>query len=90
MLRAIVCLFLCSPPNHVPGIQQYDQMSLPLTYTIRVSVHNGRTFVGPAYDLTNITHLDVPGWKVLQVRSDLRSLGAYPWQVWEGEGEEPT
>ena len=55
------------PQNHVPGIQQYDQQSLNLSYTIRVSVHNGRTFVGPAYDLTNITHLDVPGWKVLQV-----------------------
>ncbi|GLC73822.1 hypothetical protein PLESTF_001424700 [Pleodorina starrii] len=38
-----------------------------LTYTIRVSVHNGRTFVGPAYELTDLTHLDVPGWKVLQV-----------------------
>lgn len=39
-----------------------------LTYAIRVSVHNGRTFVGPAYELTDLTHLDVPGWKVLQVR----------------------
>ncbi|KAG2438730.1 hypothetical protein HXX76_005275 [Chlamydomonas incerta] len=38
-----------------------------LTYAIRVSVHNGRTFVGPAYELTDLTHLDVPGWKVLQV-----------------------
>jgi nephrocystin-4 len=38
-----------------------------LTYTVRVSVHNGRTFVGPAYELTDLTHLDVPGWKVLQV-----------------------
>ncbi|GIL84279.1 hypothetical protein Vretimale_15928 [Volvox reticuliferus] len=38
-----------------------------LTYTIRVSVHNGRTFVGPAYELIDLTHLDVPGWKVLQV-----------------------
>jgi len=53
-------------PNHVPGQTQYEQ-SLSLSYTIRVSVHNGRTFVGPSYDLTNITHLDVPGWKVLQV-----------------------
>jgi nephrocystin-4 len=38
-----------------------------LTYTLRVSVHNSRTFVGPSYELTNISHLDVPGWKVLQV-----------------------
>ncbi|KXZ51260.1 hypothetical protein GPECTOR_13g747 [Gonium pectorale] len=38
-----------------------------LFYSIRVSVHNGRTFVGPAYELTDLTHLDVPGWKVLQV-----------------------
>ena len=67
------------PPNHVPGLQQYDLQSLPLTYTVRVSVHNGRTFVGPAYDLTNITHLDVPGWKVLQVRMR---------QAWGSTGED--
>jgi hypothetical protein len=53
-------------------MQQHEQQTLPLTYTIRVSVHNGRTFVGPAYDLTNITHLDVPGWKVLQVQGSCR------------------
>lgn len=41
-----------------------------LSYMIRVSVHNGRTFVGPAYELTELTHLDVPGWKVLQVRRE--------------------
>ncbi|GFR44041.1 hypothetical protein Agub_g5201 [Astrephomene gubernaculifera] len=38
-----------------------------LSYAIRVSVHNGRSFVGPAYELNGLTHLDVPGWKVLQV-----------------------
>ena len=56
------------PPNQMPGQQLYEQ-SLSLSYNIRVSVHNGRTFVGPSYDLTNITHLDVPGWKVLQVNA---------------------
>lgn len=39
----------------------------PLHYSIRVAVHNGRTFVGPSYELVNVTCMDVPGWKVLQV-----------------------
>ena len=34
-----------------------------------MSVHNGRTFVGPAYELANLVQLDVPGWKVIQVPS---------------------
>lgn len=36
-------------------------------YSIKVSVHNGRTFVGPSYNLQNISAMDVSGWKVLQV-----------------------
>lgn len=57
----------------LPGVA-YDEPMLGLCYTVRVAVHNGRTFVGPAYDLVNVTQLDVPGWKVLQVR-------------WGGRGE---
>ena len=41
-------------------------------YSIRVSLHNGRAFVGPSYNLQNIRATDVTGlegpWKVLQVR----------------------
>lgn len=58
------------PPPESPLAHQsiYQHPSTGnLYYTIRVSVHNGRTFVGPAYELTDLTHLDVPGWKVLQV-----------------------
>lgn len=42
--------------------------ALPICrYSLRVGVHNGRTFVGPCYELVNTTTMDVPGWKVLQV-----------------------
>ena len=53
----------------IPMYQQQHNASgySSLSYMIRVSVHNGRSFVGPAYELTELTHLDVPGWKVLQV-----------------------
>jgi hypothetical protein len=62
-----------STPRRPPPPGMPQQM-LGLCYTIRVGVHNGRTFVGPAYDLVNVTHLDVPGWKVLQVRALLLLL----------------
>lgn len=51
--------------DSLPSIYQ-PPTTATLYYTIRVTVHNGRTFVGPAYELHNLAHLDVPGWKVLQ------------------------
>lgn len=40
-----------------------------------MSLHNGRTFVGPSYNLQHISAMDVTGWRVLQVR---RKQGPLP------------
>ncbi|GFH23921.1 uncharacterized protein HaLaN_21616, partial [Haematococcus lacustris] len=63
---------LCRLPTASPSLPAvFSQAQLgpsgPLHYSIRVGVHNGRTFVGPSYELVNVTCMDVPGWKVLQV-----------------------
>lgn len=56
------------PPQALPPPANPHGTSV-LYYTLRVSVHNGRTFVGPPYELVHLLHLNVPEWKLLQVRS---------------------
>lgn len=49
------------------GMIPQNDHSGGLKYAVRVGVHNGRTFVGPSYELCHLTSMDVPGWKVLQI-----------------------
>ncbi|GFH08645.1 uncharacterized protein HaLaN_03636, partial [Haematococcus lacustris] len=64
-------------PNCSITFQTQPGPSGPLHYSIRVGVHNGRTFVGPSYELVNVTCMDVPGWKVLQ------GTGQWTAKAWE-------
>lgn len=68
LLHCVVGCRLQTMNSSLPPIYQAPSTA-SLYYTMRVTVHNGRTFVGPAYELHNLVHLDVPGWKVLQVRA---------------------
>ena len=69
-------------PGSMPmGGASSGPSSSQLYYTIRVSVHNGRTFVGPAYELSNLTHLDVPGWKV-RVCTHVQRFEVGPVESW--------
>lgn len=59
---------MASSTSFLSALQKNLVCGVLCRYAVRVGVHNGRTFVGPSYELTHLTTMDVPGWKVLQVR----------------------